>query len=65
MDNETRNKVFSLFFSSKGTEGTGLGLFIANAIVKQHCGTIEVESETDKGSHFTVKIPRKRPVGQF
>jgi signal transduction histidine kinase len=64
MDKETRQKVFSLFFSSKGTEGTGLGLFIANSIVKQHCGTIKVESEIGRGSHFTVKIPRKRPVGQ-
>ncbi len=65
MDEETKNKVFSLFFSSKGTEGTGLGLFIANSIVKQHCGTIKVESEVDRGTHFTVKIPRKRPAGEL
>jgi len=30
MDQETKEKAFSLFFSSKGAEGTGLGLFIAN-----------------------------------
>jgi PAS domain S-box-containing protein len=60
MDRETREKVFSLFFSSKGMEGTGLGLFIANNIAKAHGGTIEVESELDQGTRFVVQIPRKR-----
>lgn len=60
MDRETREKVFSLFFSSKGMEGTGLGLFIANSIAKAHGGQIEVESEVDRGTRFTVKIPRNR-----
>ncbi len=45
MDRETREKIFSLFFSSKGLKGTGLGLFIANKIVDKHGGSIEVESE--------------------
>jgi len=59
MDQETREKAFSLFFSSKGMEGTGLGLFIANNIAQAHAGSIEVESEVDKGTHFIVRIPRK------
>jgi signal transduction histidine kinase len=60
MDRETREKVFSLFFSSKGTEGTGLGLFIANNIAQAHSGSIEVESEVDKGTRFIVRILRKQ-----
>jgi PAS domain S-box-containing protein len=60
MDQETREKVFTLFFSSKGTEGTGLGLFIANNIAHAHGGTISVDSEIDKGTRFLVKIPRRR-----
>jgi signal transduction histidine kinase len=60
MDQETREKAFSLFFSSKGAEGTGLGLFIANNIAQKHGGSIEVESELGKGTCFVVKIPRKR-----
>jgi signal transduction histidine kinase len=64
MDREAREKVFSLFFSSKGTEGTGLGLFVANSIAKAHGGTIEVESEVDRGTRFTVRLPRKRTTGE-
>ncbi len=59
MDLETREKIFTLFFSSKGARGTGLGLFIANHIVRQHGGHIEVSSTPGKGSLFTVTIPRQ------
>ena len=60
MDRETRDRAFSLFFSSKGTEGTGLGLFIANKIAQEHDGTITVESEINKGTCFRVSLPKKR-----
>jgi len=59
MDRETREKAFSLFFSSKGGEGTGLGLFIANKITAAHGGKIEIQSELKKGSEFTVTIPKR------
>jgi len=58
MDRETRDKAFSLFFSSKGSEGTGLGLFIANKIAQKHGGKIELESELGKGSSFTLIFPK-------
>ena len=57
MDQETREKLFSMFFSSKGMEGTGLGLFIANKIATKHGGKISVESTAGKGSRFLVRIP--------
>ncbi|MCP4601946.1 MAG: PAS domain-containing sensor histidine kinase [Proteobacteria bacterium] len=60
MDQETREKAFSLFFSSKGAKGTGLGLFIANKITIAHGGHIDLESELDKGAQFAVIIPRKK-----
>jgi PAS domain S-box-containing protein len=61
MDAETREKIFSLFFSSKGSRGTGLGLFIARKIIRQHGGEIEFESAPAKGSRFTITLPRKLP----
>jgi signal transduction histidine kinase len=61
MDTETREKAFSLFFSSKGTEGTGLGLFIANKIAKSHGGTIHIDSALGTGTRFSVQLPRNRP----
>lgn len=57
MDQETREKIFSLFFSSKGIKGTGLGLFISNKIVDKHGGDIVVESEPGKGTRFNVRLP--------
>jgi PAS domain S-box-containing protein len=62
MDQETREKAFSLFFSSKGTEGTGLGLFISNKIVQAHGGSIRLESEVGRGTCFKARLPRKRPA---
>ena len=62
MDRETREKIFSLFFSSKGLKGTGLGLFISNKIVDKHGGSIRVESEPGQGARFLVRLPvRARP----
>jgi signal transduction histidine kinase len=60
MDRETQEKVFSLFFSSKGSEGTGLGLFVANKIAAAHGGNIQVESRVDEGTRFIVTIPKTR-----
>lgn len=57
MDQQTREKIFSLFFSSKGIRGTGLGLFISNKIVSKHGGTIDVESEPGRGSRFSIRLP--------
>ena len=61
MDRETKEKAFSLFYSSKGMAGTGLGLFIANKIARAHGGGIELESEPGVGSAFTVSLSRERP----
>lgn len=61
MDKETRDKIFTLFFSSKGSKGTGLGLFISNQTIEKHGGSIAVESEPGKGSTFIITLPRKQP----
>jgi PAS domain S-box-containing protein len=61
MDQETCEKAFSLFFSSKGT-GTGLGLFISDKIAKAHGGEIELDSKPGEGTRFVVTLPRVRPA---
>ena len=61
MDRETQEKIFTLFFSSKGRKGTGLGLFIANHVVEQHGGSITVESTPGSGSRFMIRLPRSIP----
>jgi PAS domain S-box-containing protein len=61
MDRETREKALSLFFSSKGSGGTGLGLFIANKIAQSHGGSIDIQSTENEGSKFIVSLRKKRP----
>ncbi|MGD2271355.1 MAG: hybrid sensor histidine kinase/response regulator [Desulfobacterales bacterium] len=61
MDKETAEKIFTLFFSSKGSKGTGFGLFVSNRIIQQHGGEIQVKSRPGEGSLFSVKIPKTLP----
>ncbi|MEG1609560.1 MAG: PAS domain-containing sensor histidine kinase, partial [Bilophila sp.] len=61
MPEEIRAKLFTLFFSSKGSGGTGIGLYVSRQIVLQHAGRIEVESTLGEGSTFIVSIPGALP----
>ena len=58
MDDETRAKIFTPFFSLKEEKGTGLGLFISNKIIEQHGGVITVRSKLGQGTLFRIKIPK-------
>jgi len=60
MDRETKEKLFTLFYSTKGIGGTGLGLFISSQIIRQHAGSISVNSALGQGSHFSVKLPKQQ-----
>ena len=58
MSEETKNKIFNPFFTTKPVgQGTGLGLSISYKVIKNHQGTIDVQSEVGKGTKFTIKIP--------
>lgn len=57
MDQEVRSRVFDPFFTTKGKAGLGLGLAVSFGIIRRHQGTIEVNSELNKGSTFCIKLP--------
>jgi len=51
------NKIFDPLFTTKDT-GNGLGLTVSLSIIRDHGGTIKVDSEEGKGTEFTVTLPR-------
>jgi PAS domain S-box-containing protein len=62
---EEQTAIFSEFYQVGATtrgvrEGTGLGLAITRRLVEMHGGSIAVESELQKGSRFTVRLPNQR-----
>lgn len=57
MPEEIKQHIFEPFYTTKEVgKGTELGLSICYEIIQKHNGTIEVESEEDKGATFTIKL---------
>lgn len=54
--------IFDPFFSTKGTEGTGLGLSVSYGIVKNHGGRLRVESTVGAGTTCFVELPALSPT---
>ena len=54
---EVRQHIFDPFFTTKGESGSGLGLWVSNGIVARHGGDIQVRSDLEKGSCFSVRLP--------
>ena len=53
---DAQSQIFQPFFTTK-QEGTGLGLWSAYGIVRQHGGDIKVNSEPGYGTNFTISLP--------
>jgi PAS domain S-box-containing protein len=60
MDEQTKNRVFSTFFTTKGLEGTGLGLLVTRKLVRAHGGEVSVRSVPEEGSVFRIDLPKTR-----
>ncbi len=60
IDDEHRKRLFSKFFTTKGLEGTGLGLLMTQKIIQEHSGNISVVSKKGEGSTFRIRFLRGR-----
>jgi len=62
MSEELQKQIFKQLVSTKGAQGTGLGLATVHKIVCKHGGSIELESEPKKGSCFTIFLPKDSSI---
>jgi len=58
---EYKEEIFNPFFTTKAA-GTGLGLFITHQIIKEHGGSIEVESTVGQGTRVIARLPLISPL---
>lgn len=58
---EARDKIFNLFFSTKGSKGTGIGLSATRKIIQDHGGTIEFTTVEGEGTTFSIYLPTNAP----
>jgi PAS domain S-box-containing protein len=57
MKEEVCERIFEPFYTTKGAQGTGLGLSVSYGIIERHQGIISVDSEPGKGSTFHLHLP--------
>jgi signal transduction histidine kinase len=50
--------LFEAYFTTKGSDGTGMGLFLSRQVIKAHGGAIDVKSEEGQGTEFIIKLPK-------
>lgn len=54
---DIQSKIYKPFFTTKSSNGTGLGLYIVSLVMKNHNGFIDLKSEVGKGSKFELNFP--------
>lgn len=57
MTEEVKSRIFSPFYTTRGPEGTGLGMSIVDAVITKHDGSVDIDSEPGKGTRVTIRLP--------
>lgn len=57
MSDDVQENIFEPLFTTKGEQGTGMGLAASYGIIQEHSGTIDVTSEPGEGTSFTLTFP--------
>ncbi|MBS3809127.1 MAG: response regulator, partial [Desulfobacterales bacterium] len=60
MSEEVRKQIFEPFYTTKGAEGTGLGLAMVSNIIENHGGRISCQSQPGQGTRFNIYLPAAR-----
>lgn len=58
MDEETQRRLFDPFYTTRGADGTGLGMSMVDAISLRHRGKVLVKSTPGQGTTVTIRLPR-------
>lgn len=65
MTEETKERLFDPFYTTKAVDkGTGLGLSMAHGIIRDHKGSIHVDTELGKGTVFSIYLPTEDQKGE-
>ena len=58
---EMMEKVFEPYFTTKGGQGSGIGLSLSAEIIRGHHGSISAQNDPDSGACFTIELPQTQP----
>ena len=61
MSDEVRRRCLEPFFSTKGQQGSGLGLSLVHALIERHRGTLKIESHPGAGTTISLRFPEGSP----
>ena len=64
MSEEVRRRALEPFFTTKGSQGMGLGLSVIHGTVRRHRGELSIESGEGKGTVVTIRLPRRSAAAQ-
>lgn len=63
MTPEVKSRLFDPFFTTKGKRGTGMGMAVSFGIIRRHIGSIDVESESGRGTTVRISLPVAAETG--